>query len=61
MKKVILGTIKRYRDGRLVGIRPYWFYEIEEYKTPLLDFLIKAYKGITEIPTINLQELMKNG
>ena len=41
MKKVILGVIKRYRDKELVGIRPYWVYELEGYKTPFLDFLLK--------------------
>ena len=42
MKKIILGTIKCYRDGRLVGIRPYWVYELKEYKTPFLDFLMRS-------------------
>lgn len=39
--RIKIGDIKEYDNkGNLIGIRPSWIYKLNEYKTPLLNFLM---------------------
>ena len=41
MKTKILGTIKTYKDGRLLSVRPYKLPVLVPYNTSLIDWLYK--------------------